>query len=56
MIPWILEFFGLGDSKVAKILFIAMFFALLVFCLIVVPVLLFNLGRWSARRRLQRKR
>lgn len=35
---------------IVKILLIALFFAALVFCLIVAPVLIFNLGRRTARR------
>jgi len=35
---------------VVRILLIALFFAALVFCLIVAPVLIFNWGRRSARR------
>jgi len=36
---------------ILQILGIALFFAALVFCLIVAPVLIFNLGRRMARRR-----
>lgn len=50
MIVRFLEFFGLADSKVAKILIIALFFGLLTFCLVVLPVLVFNLGRKTARK------
>jgi hypothetical protein len=34
-----------------QILGIALLFAAIVFCLIVAPVLIFNFGRWTARRR-----